>query len=243
LGKRERTSAARPVTYADAIDAVQICVRSLGADPARLAGSVLGQIAHDLAQSAPPIRLREVFVSVRIDPVRSRAAISARGGGIAGLGRLASAALSRVRAEAFSAGLLATPLDAVGALRAMSGGVLQPPSTDGQPVRWIESWKSIASAQVRHRSFVVTSWSDADLDALAAVPGYGLTISHEVQSRPGSQTYGALTVIRLSAFTAGQLDTATHELRQACRRLGVSVRLLRGRQAQALRLTLPGGPR
>ncbi len=229
--------------YADSIESVQICVRSLGSDPLRYGSPGLAQIARELSGLSPLlVRQREITVTVRINPIQAGVAIDARGGGITGIGRLASAALSRVRAEAFDAGLLATPLAAPAALRAMSAALMQPPSADRTPVRWIESWKSISTAQVRHRSFVVTSWSEADLDALAGVPGYGLTITHEASWRD-AESFSVLTLVRLSALSSGQLDAASSALRTTARRLGVGLRTLRGRQASALRITIPGGRR
>jgi len=109
-------------------------------------------------------------------------------------------------------------------------------------VRWIEFLGGVASAEVHHRCFAVTSWSgrgDRPLTELAGAAGYGLTIAYElldVADRPRLRA-----VLRLSATSATQLDRASTRLRRAARGLGVGLRPLRAQQAAALRLTIPGG--
>ncbi|SOD72388.1 type VII secretion protein EccE [Jatrophihabitans sp. GAS493] len=222
------------------LDAVQVWTQTLGGDRNRFGGGALSAIAAELEQRAPLLRDRTLVVTLQLNPISAREAIDARGGGMLGLQRLASAAIGTVRAEAFAAGLLGRPLDAAGVTRAMAVALLQPPVADESVLRWIESWKAIASAQVLHRSFVVSSWSLAALDDLTYTPSFGLTIAHEVRRQ---DTGGFLTVstIRVSALSATELDAASDQLRSECRRIGVGVRLLRGQQASAFRMTIPGG--
>ncbi len=222
------------------LDAVRIVTQSLGGDPRRFADAAIGRVANELGVGIQLVREREVFVSVQIDPIAAAAAIAARGGDSVGLDRLACAAVSRIRSEVLGAGLSPRVLDAGSALRAMATSLLQPPAAEGMPVRWIESWRGIASAQVHHRCFVIRSWSPAGLDGLDAIAAYGLSVAHEVRTET-SDGLRVTSVIRLSALTARRLDEASADLRSACHTAGIGIRLLRGHQAAGLRMTIPGG--
>ena len=219
--------------------AVTVVSQAVVGDAERFDGGAVAAIGGELG---PLVRGRRTWVAVRIDPVAAGAALAARGGGAEGLSRLAAAAVSRVVSEVVAAGLRAEPLDAADAGQAMAAALLQPPASDDRPVRWIESLGGVASAQVHHRCFAVTSWSgrgDRPLTELAGAAGYGLTIAYElldVADRPRLRA-----VLRLSATSATQLDRASTRLRRAARGLGVGLRPLRAQQAAALRLTIPGG--
>ena len=218
---------------------VTVVSQAVVGDADRFEGGALAAISGELG---PLVRGRRTWLAVRIDPVAAGAALAARGGGAEGLSRLASAAVSRVISEVVAAGLRAESLDAADAGQAMAAALLQPPPADDRPVRWIESLGGVASAQVHHRCFAVTSWPgrpDRPLTELAGATAYGLTIAYEVLGvgdRPRLRG-----VLRLSATSATQLERASTRLRRAARGLGVGLRPLRAQQAAALRLTIPGG--
>ncbi len=228
-----------------ALDAVQVVTQSLhGSGAGRFEGSALAAVASELSEAGPLVRGREMWIAVRIDPIVARDAVNARGGGFPGLSGLAAAALSRIESVLRTGGLVARTLDAESAVRAMAAALLQPVTgDDAAPLRWIESWKDMSSAQVHHRAFVVTSWHDHALDDVALPNAYGLTVAHEVQRLDDTEGVRVLSVVRLSALSASQLDAVSDQLRAGCRQAGIGLRLLRGRQAPALRATIPGGLR
>ncbi|SDJ43728.1 type VII secretion protein EccE [Frankineae bacterium MT45] len=223
-----------------ALDVVQVWTQALGGDPNRYGGGKLAAVAAELSAQAPLLRDRTLIVTLQINPISAGAAIDERGGGLIGLQRLASAAIGTVRAEAFAAGLLGRPLDAAAVTRAMAVSLLQPPAGEQAVLRWIESWKGIASAQVLHRCFVVSSWSLSSLEELTYLPSYGLTVAHEIRHQPDG-AFVVVSTIRVSALSASALEAACDQLRGECRRIGVGIRLVRGQQANALRMTIPGG--
>ena len=225
-----------------ALDAVTVVAQTLVGDPDRLGGGPLAAVAGELGATGRLVRGRQTWFTVRIDPVAAGGAITARGGGVTGLARLAAAAVGRIVSELAGAGLAAEPLGAEAAGRAMAAALLQPPAAEGQPARWIESLSGVASAQVHHRCFAVTSWSDRSLAELAATTGYGLTVAHEVRGLSGGAAE-LRTVLRLSALSSTQLDRGTTRLRRAARSAGVGLRPLRAQQLAGLRLTVPAGQR
>lgn len=225
------------------LDAVQVITQSMFGNVNRFGEGTMARISAELAEFAPPVRSRSMWISVRIDPVRASAAIAARGGGREGLGRLATAALNRIESESRGLNLVAVPLEAEAVLQAMSGALLQPASTVDAPMRWTESWKSIASMQTYHRCYAVSAWHRQTLDGLAVSSGFGVTVSHEVRNLDSSGGPQVVSIVRLSASAESELDRGSRQLRAGCRSLGVGLRLMRGQQASAFRMTVPGGQR
>jgi type VII secretion protein EccE len=224
------------------LEAVQVLSQSLYGDISRFGPGGLARVAEELAAVAPLARGRETWLAVRVDPVAAASAIEVRGGGFTGLGRLAATALSRIESEARAAGLVARPLDADAAVRAMGAALLQPAGNLDQPPRWRESWDSIASDGAHHRCFAVGSWPDRTLDRVTIGTGFAVTIAHEAHNLDDGHLR-VVSVLRLTAATREQLDQGSRQLRASCHLLGVSIRPLRGHQASALRMTVPAGQR
>lgn len=227
------------------LDAVQIVTQSLHGNVRRFGGGAIEAIAGEHRAVGALERGRDTWITVRIDPASAAAPIAIRGGGVDGLGRLAAAAISRIEAQATLAGLVVRALDAPGAMRAMAASLLQPDRPTGRagerPVRWIESWRSFESSQAQHRCFAVKSWHQRGLQQLPLTDGYGVTVAHEI--RRAGDGVSVMSVIRVTAASRSSLDRASDELRAACRPLGVGLRVLRGQQASAFRLTVPAGRR
>ena len=177
---------------------------------------------------------------MRLDPASAAAAIAARGGGNTGIGRVLSAALSRIRAACGEHGLDARVLDSVEAARAIADSFYHQATPYDPIIRWAESVRYVASTRMAHRSFVVT---DVRRPALADLPiGNVFAYALGVQGRPlPSGGWSTRTVLRLTCRSTDALTSAARELRSTARRAGVTLQPLDAVQHLGLRATVPIG--
>ncbi|KQS00469.1 hypothetical protein ASG12_06105 [Williamsia sp. Leaf354] len=176
-----------------------------------------------LTSRLPTVPQQDVWVVLRLNPLRCPDAIASRGGGSAGVLKTAMAATRRVANQLAHEGYRPTILTARG-ITDMASDLIDRASA-GDPV---EEWTSVS-----HRAHSTTAYTiDGPLDAqlmtaIWTTPSISTTCAVRL-SRDGNR-YAMSTVVRYS--TVGELSlTVPEELRR-----------LDGRQLPALRRTLPVG--
>lgn len=198
----------------------------------------------------PAAARRTTWVVVRLDPRRCPRAVAERGGGVLGCHRALIGALSRVRSALDSRGMSTRPLDADQLLRAgISAAELSPAAGAGGPVALSEGWRAVTAAGVGHTSYVISGWgapgAAPNLTALTSVRVLSTTValSLSCDESPGAEgaEVGLRGLVRVSARSPGELETAEPRLQAVSRRLGVLLSPLHGRQITGLAATLPLG--
>ncbi len=222
------------------LDAVQVLTQTIVGEQDPQLSPLLAAASAELSGSRARVRNRTAYVTVRLDPASAAAAIAARGGGNTGIGRVLSAALSRIRAACGEHGLDARVLDSVEAARAIADSFYHQATPYDPIIRWAESVRYVASTRMAHRSFVVT---DVRRPALADLPiGNVFAYALGVQGRPlPSGGWSTRTVLRLTCRSTDAVTSAARELRSTARRAGVTLQPLDAVQHLGLRATVPIG--
>jgi type VII secretion protein EccE len=222
------------------LDAVQVLTQTIVGEQDPALTPMLSAATAELSGGRARVRNRNAFVTVRLDPATAAAAITARGGGNTGIGRVLSAALSRVRAACLEHGLNAQALDAVEAARAIADSLYHQATPYDPIIRWAESVRFIASTRMAHRSFVVT---DIRRPALSDLPiGNVFAYALGTQARPlPDGGWSTRTVLRLTCRSTDALTGAARELRATARRAGVTMQPLDAVQHLGVRATVPIG--
>jgi type VII secretion protein EccE len=222
------------------IDSIQVLTQTIVGEQDPTLTPLLAAATAELGSARSRVRNRSTFVAVRLDPSTSFGAIAARGGGNVGIGRVLSAALSRIRAACGEQGLDSEVLDSTQAARAIADSFYHLATPYDPVIRWVESVKHIASTRMAHRSFVVT---DLHRPTLAEIPaGNVFAYALGVQTRPlPSGGWSTRTVIRLTCRSTNALNAAARELRSTARRAGVTLQPLDAVQHLGLRATVPAG--
>lgn len=222
------------------LDAVQLLTQTIVGEQDASSAPLLAVASDELGGGRARVRNRTAYVTVRLDPATAASAITARGGGNVGIGRVLSAALSHVRAACAEAGLEVRVLDSVEAARAIADSFYHQATAYDPIIRWAESVRQIASTRMAHRSFVVT---DVRRTPLADLPvGNVFAYALGTQARPlpdGGWT--TRTVLRLTCSSTDTLTAAARELRAAARRAGVTLQPLDAVQHLGVRATVPIG--
>ncbi len=239
LGALADTLADRGVVL-DALTVVRH-VRPGGADsPARQAHrEVLGPLADAGHRSA--------WLVVRLDPDRCPGAVAERGGGVLGARRALVGALARISRVLADRDLPVRPLDREGLRDAVATAAAT--DLDRAPGGVTERWDAIVVGEVGHASWDaadlrVPPGGRLDLDDLAApdaVTTVALALLPE-PAEPGVEPLVGLAArVRVSARTPDELAAAGRAVVAAGRAGGLRLEPLHGRQAAALRSTVPVG--
>ena len=222
------------------LDSVQVLTQTIVGEQDATLTPLLAAAGAELGGGRARVRNRSSYVTVRLDPSTASEAIGARGGGNVGIGRVLSAALSRIRAAVGERGLDTEVLDADEASRAIAESFYHQATPYDPLIRWVESVRHIASTRMAHRSFVVT---DARRPALAELPiGNVFAYIVAIQSRPlPAGGWATRTVLRVTCRTPESLNRASRELRSAARRAGITLQPLDAVQHLGVRATVPIG--
>ena len=196
---------------------------------------------------------RDVFVSVRVRPLRAREAIARRGGGRRGVEACMAALTSALEAEVRAAGLAAQTLDADGLRRAIDVVAAPFPTaahgrtSPGELTPWTEGWSQVTGAAGVHRSLVCSGWRRCDavghdrfLD-LAGDAAAGVSVGVEVRLDPGEG--GAVNehsapvrlTVRVSAAGAQDASEAAERVVAAAASEGLDLSHAVGDELTALR--------
>jgi type VII secretion protein EccE len=226
------------------LDAVQILTTTVLGEADAGTSATVTSATSELYANQSKVRNRNVYVTVRIDPATAAAAITARGGGREGIGRLLAAALSAIRAGVVMKGLQARPLDSADATRAIADSLYHQATSYDPIIQWTESAHDISSTRMAHGSYAVTdvggSGSGSGLVDIPAGNVFAYAVGTQV--RPvGSGRYASTTVLRVSCKSRSALHDAGRELRRAARRTGVTLRPIDALQNLGLRATVPIG--
>ena len=216
-------------------------VRPGGADsPARQAHrEVLGPLADAAHRSA--------WLVVRLDPDRCPAAVAERGGGVLGARRALVGALARISRVLADHDLPVRPLDRAGLRDAVATAAAT--DLDDGSGGVTERWDAVVVGEVGHAAWDATelrvpAGTRLDLDDLAA-PDAATTVALALlpdQADPGGEpTVGVAARVRVSARTPDELTAAGRAVVAAGRARGLRLEPRHGRQAAALRATLPYG--
>jgi type VII secretion protein EccE len=222
------------------VDAVQVLTQTIVGEQDPALTPMLATATAEFGGGRARVRNRTAYVTVRLDPATASAAITARGGGNTGIGRVLSTALSRIRAACGEHGLNAQVLDSVEAARAIADSLYHQATPYDPIIRWAESVRFIASTRMAHRSFVVT---DVRRPAMAEVPvGNVFAYALGTQARPlASGEWATRTVLRLTCRSTDALTAAARDLRSTARRAGVTMQPLDAVQHLGVRATVPIG--
>ncbi len=197
----------------------------------------------------PVAARRTTWIAVRLDPRRCPTAVAERGGGVTGCHRALIGALARVRSDLEARGVSTRPLDADQLVRAgISAAELSAVAGTGQPVTLNEGWTAVTAAGVGHASYAITGWGTRsathNLNALTGVRALSTTLSLTLSPGAEGGEVGLRGLVRVSARNPTELEAADGRLQAVSRRLGVTLRPLRGLQVAGLAATLPlGAPR
>lgn len=222
------------------LDAVQVLTQTIVGEQDAALSPLLAAAAAELGGGRARVRNRVAYVTVRLDPGTAAGPIAARGGGNVGIGRVLSAALSRIRAACGEHGLESHVLDSVEAARAIADSLYHQATPYDPIIRWVESVRSVASTRMAHRSFAVT---EVRRPALPEIPaGNVFAYALGVQARPlRTGGWSTRTVVRLTCRSAESLNAAARELRSTARRAGVTMQPLDAAQHLGVRATVPIG--
>ena len=193
----------------------------------------------------PAAARRTTWIAVRLDPQRCAKAIGERGGGVLGAQRALLGALSRVRNALEQQGITSRPLDPDELLQAgISSAELHGVLGTQRSVALKERWDGVTAGQVGHSSYAITSWPNQMKDSLNALTGIrALSTSIALSISPVGEDgeVGLRGLVRVSARTPNELDTADARLKAISGRLGMTLTPLRGSQLAGLAATLPLG--
>jgi type VII secretion protein EccE len=196
----------------------------------------------------PATARRTTWVTVRLDPRRCPAAVRERGNGVVGAHRALIGALSRVRSALESRGVHTRPLDVDELLRAgVAAAELQSAAGLSQQVMLRERWTGVTAGGVGHTSYAITAWptrgTPQSLNALTGVRALSATVALSISPSGEPGQVGLRGLVRVSARTPAELESADERLRMLGSRLGIRLTPLRGLQLAGLAATLPlGGP-
>jgi type VII secretion protein EccE len=220
-------------------------VRPGGADsPARQAHR---EILGPLADAA----LRSAWLVVRLDPDRCPGAVAERGGGVLGARRALVGALARISRVLAEQDLPVRPLDREGLRDAVATAAAT--DLDDGAGGMTERWDAVVVGEVGHAVWDVAdlrvpAGTHLDLDDLAA-PDAATTVALALRPEgtgpgigPGrGPTLEVAVRVRVSARTPDELASAGRAVVAAGRARGLRLEPRHGRQAAALRATLPYG--
>jgi type VII secretion protein EccE len=222
------------------LDAVQVLTQTIVGEQDPALTPMLAAATAELGGGRARVRNRNAFVTVRLDPATAAAAIAARGGGNTGIGRVLSAALSRIRAACLEHGLNAQVLDSVEAARAIADSLYHQATPYDPIIRWAESVRYIASTRMAHRSFVVTDIRRPAVSDLPIGNVFAYALGTQARPLPGGG-WSTRTVLRLTCRSTDALTSAARELRATARRAGVTMQPLDAVQHLGVRATVPIG--
>jgi type VII secretion protein EccE len=196
----------------------------------------------------PATARRTTWVTVRLDPRRCPAAVRERGSGVVGAHRALIGALSRVRSALESRGVHTRPLDVDELLRAgVAAAELQSAAGLSQQVGLRERWTGVTAGGVGHASYAITGWpmrgTPKSLNALTGVRALSATVALSISLSGEPGQVGLRGLVRVSARTPAELESADERLRVLGSRLDVRLTPLRGLQLAGLAATLPLGTR
>jgi type VII secretion protein EccE len=216
-------------------------VRPGGADsPAREAHrEVLGPLADAAHRSA--------WLVVRLDPDRCPAAIAERGGGVLGARRALVGALARISRVLADRDLPVRPLDRAGLRDAVATAAAT--DLDDGSGGVTERWDAVVVGEVGHAAWDATdlripAGTHLDLDDLAAPDAattVALALLPDRADHGGEPAVSLGARVRVSARTPDELAVAGRAVVAAGRARGLRLEPRHGRQAAALRATLPYG--
>ena len=143
-------------------------------------------------------------------------------------------------------GVSTRPLDADQLLRAgISAAELSAVAGTGQPAALNEGWTAVTAAGVGHASYAITGWGTGgttpNLNALTGIRALSTTLSLTLSPGTDGGEVGLRGLVRISARNPAELEAADGRLQAVSRRLGVTLRPLRGLQVAGLAATLPCG--
>jgi type VII secretion protein EccE len=200
--------------------------------------AIAGSYAELGAGAVPSTQV--AWVALRLDPVTSRAAIDARGGGSTGAHRALRRCVARAVELLGIAGLPAHPLgqEQIRFVLALAAGT-RPSTVDRRQV--VESWHSVRFDNVTHRTYWLQEWPPNGsparlLNLLGATPALFGTLS--VVLAPDGRTR---VLLRVSAPTAPATLVAGTALERLARRDGWRLVGLDGEHALGTLGTLPLG--
>jgi ESX secretion system protein EccE len=193
----------------------------------------------------PAAARRTTWIAVRLDPQHCAKAVGERGGGIIGAQRALIGALSRVRNALERQGVPTRPLDPDELLQAgISSAELHNVLGSQRPVGLKERWDGVTAGGVGHSSYAITGWPNQMNDSLNALTGIrALSTSIALSISPAGEDgqVGLRGLVRVSARTPSELDTADERLRAISNQLGLTLTPLRGSQLAGYAATLPLG--
>jgi type VII secretion protein EccE len=190
---------------------------------------------------------RSAWLVVRLDPDRCPGAVAERGGGVLGARRALVGALARISRVLADHDLPVRPLDRDGLRDAVATAAAT--DLDDGTGGVTERWDAVVVGEVGHAAWDATelripAGSRLDLDDLAA-PDAATTVALALlpdQADPGTEpTVGVAARVRVSARTPAELAAAGRAVVAAGRARGLRLEPRHGRQAAALRSTLPYG--
>ncbi|ASU80137.1 type VII secretion protein EccE [Actinopolyspora erythraea] len=193
----------------------------------------------------PAAARRTTWVTVRLDPKRCAKAVGERGGGIVGAHRALIGALSRVRSALERESVPTRPLDPDELLQAgIASAELQSVLGSERSVGLKERWDGVTAGGVGHSSYAITGWPSQlsnNINALTGVRALSSTVALSISPTGENDEVGLRSLVRVSARTPDELDTADERLRTLSNRLGVTLTPLRGVQLAGFTATLPLG--
>ncbi|MGW5647115.1 type VII secretion protein EccE [Saccharopolyspora sp. NPDC003762] len=193
----------------------------------------------------PAAARRTTWIAVRLDPQRCAKAIGERGGGIIGAQRALIGALSRVRNALERSGIPTRPLDPDELLQAgISSAELHNVLGSQRPVGLKERWDGVTAGGVGHSSYAITSWPNQmndSLNVLTGIRALSTSIALSISPVGEADEVGLRGLVRVSARTPAELDTADERLKAISNRIGLTLTPLRGSQLAGYAATLPLG--
>jgi len=218
-------------------------VRPGGVDsPARQAHrEVLGPLADAAHRSA--------WLVVRLDPDRCPGAVAERGGGVLGARRALVGALARISRVLADRDLPVQPLDREGLRDAVATAAATDLDAASGSGGVTERWDAVVVGEVGHATWDATdlripSGTRLDLDDLMspdAATTVALALRPDQADPGGGPTVAVAARVRVSARTPDELAAAGRAVVAAGRARGLRLEPRHGRQAAALRATLPYG--
>lgn len=194
----------------------------------------------------PAAARRTTWVAIRLDPKRCPAAIKERGGGVVGAHRALIGALSRVSSALEANGVPTRPLDPDELLRSsISAAELTGVAGSGEAVRLRERWNGVTTGGVGHASYAISNWPKgkiaSSLNTLTSLRALSSTVSLAISPATDDGRVGLRGLVRVSARTPRELETADDRLSTLAGGIGVTLTPLRGYQADAFAASLPIG--
>ena len=194
----------------------------------------------------PAAARRTTWVAVRLDPKQCPKAVGERGGGIVGAQRALIGALSRVRNALESENVRNRPLGPDELLQAgIASAELQSVLGEQEPVELKERWAKVRAGGVSHSTYAITGWPSKmgsnGLNSLTGVRALSSSISLAIAPSGEDGDVGMRGLVRVSARTADELDSADRRLRSTSGKIGLTLTPLRGLQLAGFTATLPLG--